>query len=183
MEAPVAMVADYLPCPNPVTTLQASHDPHKCHPAWARTMRCSCNTLALGMLLLIAVAQIPLCKNKFDVFLCIVSVAMTLMVPFFGYMMTRDLPDDLSNGKGSAKIVLAAPHYTKREEHIGRSICLVVSLLGLYVLYLIATDDRGGTPIGTDERIQWMVYFGVISVVSVVGHTTSWIRGCYARGN
>lgn len=133
-------------------------------------MQWFCNILGLAMLIIVVAPQVPRCKNPEQVYICAICLFTALLVPFFGYMMTMGaVPDDQGRIRGK----ITSP-YTRCEEHVGRLICMAVSLLGLYAIHIVAMRaDAAGA-----NGFLWTVAFGMMGVAAIVGHTVPWITVC-----
>uniref|UniRef100_A0A0E0JLA4 Uncharacterized protein n=1 Tax=Oryza punctata TaxID=4537 RepID=A0A0E0JLA4_ORYPU len=141
-------------------------------PPWLHAIRLYCIITATAMLAVFAAEVFPRCKGKQDVLLCVVALAGAVFTgPILGFVLTTFVDD--ADDHEAARI--ASP-YTRCEENVGRSVILAVALLGLYAIYLAAVSC------GEDvDGFLLAAYYGVLGVGMIVGHSVSWIMGCFQR--
>uniref|UniRef100_A0A0D9ZY53 Uncharacterized protein n=1 Tax=Oryza glumipatula TaxID=40148 RepID=A0A0D9ZY53_9ORYZ len=139
-------------------------------PPWLLAIRWFCIIAAVAMVAVFAAEIFPRCESKGDVALCAIALAGALLMgPILGLAMTACAADD---DEAAARI---PSRYTRSEENMGRAAIMAVALLGLYVIYLAAV--RGGD----SGRFLDAACYGMMGLGLIVGHSVTWIEGCFLR--
>uniref|UniRef100_A0A0E0MZD2 Uncharacterized protein n=1 Tax=Oryza rufipogon TaxID=4529 RepID=A0A0E0MZD2_ORYRU len=145
-------------------------------PPWLHALRLYCIVAATAMVAVFAAEVFPRCKGKQDVLLCVVALAGAVFTgPILGFMLTT-CAAEAAAADDDHEAARVASRYTRCEENVGRSVILAVALLGLYAIYLAAVSCGGEV-----DRFLLGAYYGVMGVGVIVGHSVSWIMGCFLR--